>query len=153
MKAFFCSLSLLCIFFPSLSLAYSYENLLFKITIKNNTPETCVLSHIRILHGSSNHLMPIPEKIQSGSEKSIFIGQDLTCKASILLSYLCGGLRSISFLSTRDSGGSAVWQGQDIISGQIISAIDMDSIFDIHHGTLMGGVFESYPGEITWILS
>ncbi|MGV3740142.1 MAG: hypothetical protein ACO1N3_02470 [Gammaproteobacteria bacterium] len=141
---------ILLLFLPLACFASS-DNFYFKINIKNNTPETCFLTHKNLFHGHISKFMPLPEKILSGTEHTFFIEETgLSATTSISLTYLCGGLHSISFLSSREK---PLISSEDIITGQILTAVDMDAIFEVEHGTTYGGLFSGKHGTISWILS
>lgn len=153
MKVFLLKLSLILLCIPYLSFAWNYDNNYFKISIRNNTPETCFLVHKNILSGYETKLLPITTQITSGTESTFLLYMGLNGVCNIALTYFCGDSRNISFVSTRNSWGKALFYGEDIISGEILSSADMDAIFEIQHGTLLGGPIEGKPGEIHWILS
>ncbi|MGV3740427.1 MAG: hypothetical protein ACO1N3_03960 [Gammaproteobacteria bacterium] len=146
--------SILLFLSSSISFAWSIDNQYFRITVQNNTPETCVLAHQRLLHGTISSSTPVPEKLISGTENTFLLQEKNVDRiSSISLTYQCGGSRFIQFLSQRDQGLKNIFTGP-IVTGKILLANDMDAIYEVQQGTLLGGyIFEAQAGAILWILS
>lgn len=143
----------LLLFIPSVSFAWTDVNSYLKITIKNNTPETCSLTHKHVFKGSISPLTPLPKKILSGTENTFFITDGIGVGgSSISVTYECGDSRGISFLSQRKGAVENLLNGEDIIKGEILYAADMDATYEIQHGPLTE-ISSSKPGAIYWILN
>lgn len=135
--------------FSSASFAWTDENAYLRINIQNNTPETCTLTRSKVVSGKLSSLVPMQKEILSGTTATILVSENLKAEAAIELSYTCGASRIISFYSERNT----FFKTQDVIRGQILLAVDMDAIYQIQHGTILGGYLEAKAGSIYWILS
>lgn len=140
-------------FAPSVSFAWNDVNMYLKISIRNNTPETCFLTDQHVFKGGISPLLPLPETILSGTENNFFMVDIVGLGgSSISLTYQCGDSHKISFLSQRRSLIEGLYNGQDILEGAILFARDMDATYEIQHGPLIE-ISSSTPGSIDWILN
>lgn len=138
-------------FIPSISFAWGDDNLFFRITIQNDTPDTCELTQQHLFYGKITAYKPVPKSILSGTKTSFVIQENGTSgTGKISLTYRCGDSRFIAFLSQRDM---AIFIGASV-TGTILAAENMDAIYEVQHGSMLGGLFvRAEEGRIHWTLS
>ncbi|MCR9191546.1 MAG: hypothetical protein NXI01_02680 [Gammaproteobacteria bacterium] len=120
-----------------------------KITIDNNTPETCLLVENHLKHGKINFYSAIPRTILSGAESfPILLEESLSPinpGIELSLTYQCGEGRQISILSQK----SGCYSGNST-QAQITATSKMNATYDITSGNFWSP--NQVGGSIYWTL-
>ena len=118
---------------------------ILKISIKNNTPDSCDLLNQTLIRGEILSLMPVPDAIPSGHEKVFFILDHILYGSDIILTYACGaGERFITFRSHKVKS-LVPWEG--LVMGDILRISNLDATDDV-----LSSIF-GVPGSIYWTLN